>query len=103
MAKTKFSNSQNANIQKWSAYISGSVNRQQFLETALDWVSRGNISDYMSRRRSDTSIKELETYFSTVIDWVSTVFTNVEKEMCGLEWGRLYEAHHKTAYNLKAL
>src|SRR3989344_4443815 len=41
-AKEEFSNSQNANIQKWSAYVSGSANRQEFLECALDWVSKGN-------------------------------------------------------------
>jgi uncharacterized protein with ParB-like and HNH nuclease domain len=29
-AKEEFSNSQNANIQKWSAYVSGSANRQEF-------------------------------------------------------------------------
>ena len=40
-AKEEFSNSQNANIQKWSAYVSGSANRQDFLESALDWVSKG--------------------------------------------------------------
>ena len=41
-AKEEFSNSQNANIQKWSAYVSGSANRQDFLERALDWVSKGD-------------------------------------------------------------
>ena len=50
-AKEEFSNSQNANIQKWSAYVSGSANRQEFLECALDWVSKGNIGDYMSKHR----------------------------------------------------
>lgn len=53
----------------------------------------------MSRHRKDTNIKELTTYFTSVIDWVSTVFTDVECEMCGIEWGRLYETHHKQAYN----
>ena len=51
-AKEEFSNSQNANVQKWSAYITGSVNRQDFLKTALDWVSRGNIDGYMSKHRT---------------------------------------------------
>ena len=99
LGKEEFSNSQNSNIQKWSAYVSGSANRQEFLECALDWVSKGNIDDYMSRHRYDTNINELKTYFNTVIDWVSGVFKDVEKEMCGLEWGRLYEAYHKKAYN----
>jgi len=98
-AKEEFSNSQNANIQKWSAYVSGSANRQDFLERALDWVSKGNIGDYMSRHRYDKNISELKTYFNSVIDWVSSVFTDVENEMRGLEWGRFYEVYHKKTYN----
>ncbi len=94
LGKEEFSNSQNANIQKWSAYVSGSANRQEFLERALDWVSKDNIGDYMSRHRKDKNITELKTYFNNVIDWVSTVFTDVESEMRGLEWGRLYEKYH---------
>lgn len=99
LGKEEFSNSQNANIQKWSAYIRGSAARQEFLERALDWVSKGNIGDYMSRHRNDKNITELKTYFNSVIDWVSSVFTDVESEMKGLEWGRLYEEYHKKAYN----
>ncbi|MBI2436228.1 MAG: DUF262 domain-containing protein [Candidatus Magasanikbacteria bacterium] len=98
-AKEEFSNSQNANVQKWSAYIKGSANRQDFLARALDWVSKGNIGDYMSSHRKDSNITELKNYFNSVIDWASSVFTDVEKEMCGLEWGRLYEAYHKKAYD----
>jgi len=98
-AKEEFSNSQNANIQKWSAYVSGSANRQDFLESALDWVSKGNIGDYMSKHRKDKSIDELKKYFNTVIDWVSSVFTDVESEMRGLEWGRLYKEYHKKSLN----
>jgi len=98
-AKEEFSNSQNANIQKWSAYVSGSANRQEFLECALDWVSKDNIGDYMSKHRKDKNIDELKKYFNTVIDWVSSVFTDVESEMRGLEWGRLYEEYHKKSYN----
>lgn len=99
LAKEEFSNSQNSNINKWSSYIKGSVIRQDFLECALHWVSKGNIGDYMSRHRNDDNIKELSIYFNSVIDWVSTVFTEVESEMRGVEWGRLYETYHKTSYN----
>jgi len=101
LGKAEFSNSQNANIQKWSAYVSGSANRQEFLECALDWVSKGNIGDYMSRHRFEKNINELKKYFNSVIDWVSSVFIDVESEMRGLEWGRLYEAYHKKSYNPK--
>lgn len=99
LAKEEFSNSQNSNIQKWSAYISGSANRQDFLERALDWVSKGNIVDYMSRHRYDNNINELKNYFNSVIDWVSTIFTDVESEMRGLEWGRLYETYRRQPYD----
>jgi hypothetical protein len=103
LAKAEFSNSQNANIQKWSAYIKGSANRQEFLERALDWVSKGDIGGYMSAHRNDTSINELKTYFNSVIDWVSTVFTDVLPEMKGLEWGRLYEEYHGKSYDPKKM
>jgi hypothetical protein len=99
LAKTEFSNSQNANNQKWSAYIKGGANRQDFLERALDWVSKGDIGDYMSGHRTESNINELKIYFNAVIDWVSGVFRDVEKEMQGLEWGRLYEQYHSKSYD----
>ena len=103
LGKEEFSNSQNANIQKWSAYVAGSADRQKFLERAFDWVSKGNIGDYMSQHRFDTNITELKNYFTSVIDWVSTVFIDVESEMQGLEWGRLYETYRKQPYNSKTV
>lgn len=99
LAKAEFSNSQNANIQMWSAYISGNVNRQDYLATALDWVSHGHVGDYMSQHRYDDNINELKAYFTSVIDWASSVFIDVKNEMCGLEWGRLYEQYHQNAYS----
>lgn len=100
-AKEEFSNSQNANIQKWSAYISGTVNRQDYLRTALSWVSKGNIDKYMSLHRYDDNINELRSYFNSVIDWVSSVFLDVENSMKGLEWGRLYEQYYRNPYDPK--
>jgi len=99
--KAEFSNSQNSNIAKWSAYVSGSALRQDYWERALDWVSKGkdNIGAYMSKHRNDTNINEVKTYFNTVIDWVSSVFKDVESEMRGLEWGRLYEKYHAKPYS----
>jgi hypothetical protein len=102
-AKQEFSNSQNANIQKWSAYIKGSANRQDFLERALDWVSNSDIGSYMSDHRNDKNINELKAYFNAVIDWVSTVFTDVLPEMRGLEWGRMYETYHGMNYDPKKM
>ena len=99
LGKEEFSNSQNSNIQKWSAYVSGSANRQDYLERALDWVSKGQIGDYMSRHRYENNIAELKTYFNCVINWISGVFIDVESEMRGLEWGRLYDKYNKHPYD----
>ena len=98
-AKEEFSNSKNSNIQKWSAYISGNVLRQDFLRTALEWVSKDHIDAYMSKHRFDDNIDELKAYFNSVIDWISSVFIDVDSKMCGLKWGRLYEQYHKNSYN----
>ena len=103
LAKEEFSNSQNSNVLKWSAYIKGNVNRQEFLARALDWVSKGKIGEYMSKHRQDTNINELKIYFNSVIDWVSKTFIDVESEMKGLEWGRLYEEYHSKGYNPKKI
>lgn len=99
LARHEFSNSGNSNMQKWTAYVAGDIKRQAVLERALDWVSRGQIDAYMSKHRHDDNIDELKNYFNHVINWISRVFTDVESEMKGLEWGRLYEMYHKQAYD----
>ena len=99
LAKEVFSNSQNANINKWAAFLKGNVKRQAYLHTALEWVSKGNVSGYMSLHRNDDNIREMQTYFDSVIEWASGVFSNIEKEMCGLPWGELYEKYHKQPYD----
>ena len=98
-AKEEFSNSNNSNLQKWKAYVKGNEKRQEVLRDALRWVSQGDVDGYMAKHRRDTDIKELATYFRTVIDWIDGVFMGTEDEMCGLDWGRLYETYHKNAYN----
>lgn len=102
-AKRVFSNSQNAEVQKWSHYIKGDVKRQDYLAKALEWICNSkqmDIDAYMSLHRHDCSIGELESYFRSVIDWVTATFTMVERDMCGLEWGRLYETYHTTPYSI---
>ncbi len=98
-AKETFSNTRNSSINKWSAYIKGEANRQDFLSTALEWVSRGNKENYMSIHRFDTDINELVAYFNSVIDWISSIFVDVEPDMKGLEWGQLYEIYHSKSYD----
>ena len=98
-AKSVFSNSQNSKMQMWTAYISGVANRQDILERALEWVSKGKVEDYMKDHRFCADITELTNYFNSVIDWVRNVFPIVENEMRGLPWGALYEKYHNTPYN----
>jgi hypothetical protein len=67
----------------------------------LDWVSKGDIGGYMSAHRTEGNIKELKTYFNSVIEWVSSVFTDVESEMRGLDWGHLHLTFHGQSYSPK--
>ena len=102
LGKEAFSNSGNAMIAMWSAYINGEAKRQDFWHVALEWITSAKgvtISEYMSQHRFDNSIAEVKTYFETVLNWVSSTFEQVEKEMRGLEWGKLYEEYHKFSYN----
>ena len=98
-AREEFSNSGNTKVLKWSAYVAGDIKRQAFLERALDWVSRGDIDNYMTVHRQDNNIDELKNYFDTVINWVDSIFNDVKPEMRGLEWGRLYETYKNIEYD----
>lgn len=102
-AKAEFSNSNNANMQKWSSYIKGDPKRQEVLEVALDWVSSSrniSIDAYLAQHRQDTDIGDLRTYFTSVIEWIGSVFIRPpDKWMRGLEWGRLYEQYHSSPYD----
>ena len=69
-ARKEFSNKEDARIQKWGCFISGSANRQEFLQEALKRVSHDNIKDYMQEHRRDSNIKELKSYFNDVISWI---------------------------------
>lgn len=103
LAKQEFSNTQNSNNMKRGAYVSGSVNRQDYLATALNWVSGGDIDGYMSRHRHDDNIEELTQHFNKVIAWSSGTFSNIENEMKTLDWGKLYRAYGEIEYDLESL
>jgi len=105
-AKAEFSNSNNANMQKWSSYVRGDPKRQEVLAVALDWVAAPQgetVDSHLALHRNDKKIDNLKLYFTSVIDWVDSVFTVPQKEMRGLEWGRLYEEYHTTSYNAAQL
>ena len=102
-AKKTFSNSQNALQQKWSHFVKGDPKRQEVLRVALDWVASAqgkSIDGYMAAHRYDSDAKELETYFTTVIDWVGSVFSAPpDPAMRGLDWGQLYENYGQQSYS----
>jgi hypothetical protein len=101
-AKREFSNSANPLQQKWSAFVKGDPKRQEVLEVTLSWIasSKGqSIDGYMSQHRGDADISELKAYFTTVIDWIDSVFiASPDSSMRGLDWGRLYETYHGNSY-----
>lgn len=97
-ARAVFSNTGNANMNRWQTYVKGDPKRQAILETALSWVSDGDIDGYMALHRHDTDIRELKDHFDTVIDWIDSLFEYTGKEVCGLDWGRLYRRYHANAY-----
>lgn len=84
-------------------YLSGSANRQEYLETAIDWISNGQIKEYMSEHQHDPTAIDLWNYFQSVINWVKAVFPKYRREMKGIEWGFLYNDFKDQKYDPKIL
>jgi hypothetical protein len=80
-------------------YINGSPIRQDYLEKVLDWISNGQIENYMSRHQQDADAQELWQYLQEIVSWVERVFPEYRKVMKGLEWGRLYNEHKTDKLN----
>lgn len=102
-AKRYFSKTGCVAYQIGSDYLGGSAIRQEYLETAIDWISEGKIEDYMSKHQHDKDAKALWNYFHAVIDWVKTVFTNYRKEMKGVAFGALYNELKGKKFDTKKL
>lgn len=83
--------------------IKADPNRQEVLETALDWFTGGKIEQYMDEHRSDVDAQELWNYWQAVFDWVKRVFPNQDSArarlMKGFPWGRFYNAHKNDNLN----
>lgn len=84
-------------------YLSGVANRQEYLETAIDWISEGKIEEHMSKHQHDKDAKELWEYFQAVINWVNTIFTKYRKEMKGAPFGFLYNEFKDKKFDAKKL
>lgn len=87
-------------------YINGEVNRQDYLETALEWITDKEgikIREYMSIHQRDSHATPLWQYFQSVIYWVQTIFPKYRKEMKGLPWGIFYNTYGDNVYNPQEL
>lgn len=84
-------------------YLSGVAIRQEYLETAINWISGRHIEDYMSKHQHDKDAKELWQYFQVVINWVQTVFTKYRREMKGVQFGLLYNEYNDKKLDAKKL
>ncbi|MEI0747099.1 HNH endonuclease family protein [Brachyspira pulli] len=71
-------------------YMKGTPIRQDYLETAIKWISNNEIEKYMSENQHNTNANELWLYFQSVINWVNVIFPKYRKEMKGIDWGFLY-------------
>ncbi|MYB93334.1 HNH endonuclease, partial [Candidatus Poribacteria bacterium] len=92
-AKRYFSRNGCAAYQIGNAYVDGSPIRQEYLETAIKWISKDSIEDYMGKHQHDENASPLWEYFQSVIDWVESTFTKTRpKMMKGVDWGSLYNA-----------
>jgi len=89
-AKRHFSKTNCAAYGMASGYMKGSPIRQDYLETAIDWISGGHIEEYMAENQHKPNANELWLYFQNVVNWVKVVFPKYYKEMKGVAFGRLY-------------
>ena len=86
-----------------SDYLKGSANRQGYLETAIEWISGGDIKNYMSAHQHDPNASALWRYFQDVITWVKAVFPKYRKEMKGVDWGSLYNQFKDVVFDADKL
>lgn len=81
-------------------YMTGTANRQDYLETAIRWHAKDDsIEEYMSKHQHDDSAGELWHYFQSVIGWVKATFPEKRKEMKSVDWGPLYNEYGKKTLN----
>ena len=99
-AKRYFSKSGCAAHKIAGNYLSGSAIRQEYLETAISWISEGNIEIYMAKHQNDANAAELWLYFQSVINWINLVFPTYRKEMKGVAWGLLYNKYGKNPFDV---
>ena len=86
-----------------SDYMKGAPIRQDYLETAIDWISGGEIEKYMGKHQYDKNATPLWQYYQKVIAWVRATFPEYRKEMKGVAWGPLYNQFKNEEYDTDQL
>lgn len=86
-----------------SEYLTGSSIRQDYLETAIKWISDNSIEEYMATHQHKPNANELWLYFQNVINWVNILFPNYRKEMKGIDWGYLYNQYKDDEFDSTVL
>jgi hypothetical protein len=89
-AKKYFSKSNCPAYNIASEYLNGSAIRQDYLETAISWISNDNVEQYMADNQHEPNANELWSYFQNVISWIGVVFPKYRREMKGVPFGTLY-------------
>ena len=102
-AKRYFSKVGGAAYQIGKDHLKGTAIRQDYLQTAIDWISGGNIEDYMGRHQHDADATALWEHFQAIIAWVKSCFKTRPKLMKGVDWGSLYREFHSQPVEPDAL
>jgi hypothetical protein len=102
-AKKYFSKTNCVAYQIGNDYLNGSAIRQDYLETAIKWISEGEIKDYMSKHQHDQNALPLWRYFQDVITWLEGTFTKKRKFMKGVDWGTLYNLFKDDSFDTNKL
>ena len=90
----------------YNQYLDGSAIRQDFLETALKWISARDgikIEDYMAQNQDAPNCNDIWLYFKKVMDWVKATFIEYRVIMKKVEWGFLYNKYSDKNYDTKEL
>lgn len=106
-AKRRFSKTGCVAYRIASDFMSGSPIRQDYFETALQWIGDAqskSLRQYMADHQHDTDADELWQYFQDVVHWVDKLFgRKYKKEMKSVEWGLLYNKHRDTKLTATAI
>ncbi|NKQ40246.1 MAG: DUF262 domain-containing protein [Sulfurovum sp.] len=87
-----------------SDYLAGSPIRQDYLQTAIKWISDNKIEEYMATHQHDKNALALWQYFQSVITWIEGTFTTKRvKFMRSVDWGSLYNEFKDEVFDTKAL